>query len=112
MIKKYLDILKNINIEEDDPTKSSLGRRWKNVIVVGASPTWFIGWETQLIQYEHKPVKPRPVVGRHICVYWNIFLWKVEINHDYYDGANCSFQFGPFMYNRHGVSCSVCDKRD
>jgi hypothetical protein len=90
-----------------DPIVHEFNRKWE----VRLEFEWFKGPQVALHTYltQFKGEKcDRLVSGYHIG-FW-LKEWTIEAFHQYYDGENCHWQFGPFVFARFGTStgCKKC----
>lgn len=104
MFKKLFNKL--VYIEDDEFSK--FDRRWKREIAYGVfKGDPYIGFQTRLVQFGGEP---RDLIVK--LFYLNIVVnpkkWKICQNHVYYDGPNCSWQFGPIEIHRCGNWCNKC----
>jgi hypothetical protein len=113
---KTIDTLKN-NLQRlmkkvlytQDAPDSIYGREWRWWPTISSKPTLNLSIEFQLTKWEGKPQPPSMIGAYNLLLYWNPLLWKIESFHQYYDGPNCHWQFGPIGFSRNGLAtCSEC----
>lgn len=63
---------------------------------------------TFMTQYMGEPKQDWLVSGYFVG--FKIRDWRIEAFHTYYDGENCVWQFGPFVFGRFGTltGCKKC----
>lgn len=89
--------------------ESEWKRAWKNKVEL----SWFNGphlaLNTYLIKFQDKEYPDWLVYGYSVSLIVNPKNWTIEAYHQYYDGDNCHWQFGPFSATRFGT-CTGCKK--
>ena len=90
--------------------KDEFDRKWKTKLEFSWWDGVYITMQRYLIQLEGKPCNV-PVSGHYVR--FVIRDWKIEEWHGWYDGGNCTWQFGPFVFGMHGViDCKKCRNSD
>jgi hypothetical protein len=84
-------------------------RKWKKRLELG----WFdgpcISWNTYLTYHpDFELSRPMLVAQRSFVIRYK--NWCIEEFHTWYDGPNCSWSFGPFMFSQNGQGyCKKCE---
>jgi hypothetical protein len=87
----------------------NLGRAWKRKIEFDWFDGIHIALTTYMVKFDEKDIEPIHAYSHFIR--FMIKDWKIEAWHQYYDGSNCVWQFGPFAYGRIGYGhCDKCSK--
>lgn len=95
-------------ITKKDSKDSEWNRKWEYRPSVGYKPFLFLGIDGYLIQFKGEPCE-RLFYGQYIGFQWNIKKWEISQDYTWYDGPNCSWQFGPFIYSITGHGdCKKC----
>lgn len=106
-IRKLIE--KILYIEDDPKDPYYKNRRWLWWPVIGH---WkgriYFGVEKQLIQYNDKIQKPKPLQDFHIQLVYNPMKWEFGQKHMYYDGPHCFYMFGPFAIYTSLLWCLKC----
>jgi len=89
-------------------TPDPMGRVWKNRLEIG----WFDGpcimWNTYLHKHNDFAIR-RPMLIASYLFGIKYKDWRIEEYHSWYDGPNCSWSFGPFMFSKNGQGhCKKC----
>ena len=70
-----------------------------------------IGIDLNLIQYKGEVREKKdwtPVRSMYIGICYHPKLWKISVDHMYYDGPHCLYQFGPLRFYKSWDWCKKC----
>lgn len=110
IFNKIIEKIFYIN-ETPNGEMSHLNRRWRYMPKgghYGYGKLFYIGWSTELVQYEGKPMEPRVIQEVQMQFIYHPKMWKIGQEHMYYDGPHCFYQFGPFRYYNGWRWCKKC----
>ena len=77
------------------------GRQWEKRLELNWFDGPFLSLNMYLTFFEGKSYPNWLISGYSLG--FKIKDWKIESDHQYYDGENCFWQFGPFTLSRFGV---------